>query len=208
MTLDLFGWKPSIAEHGTSGRDNPDHAHAEGGGHVPQGASSAAGNVADPQLGPEGTAAPSTHAPRSLEQPADLDAGPRVECVEASSPASRRDASKSLEDRFADFHRLNPHVGAEMLRLARARLDRGETFISVKALWEELRVSLSIAEDGGAGPLGAVQDRTPDAAYKLNNSYTALYARLMIKLEPRLERVIEIRKRKGEGPCDAGESSS
>ncbi len=163
--------QPVRAERGEPGRDNPGHADAVGGGHAPQGASSAAGNVADPQTGTEGSAAPVAHAPRT---------------------------SRTIEERFSDFHKLNPHVAQEMLRLARARLDRGETFISVKALWEELRVSLDRAEEGGAGPLGAIQDRTWDPAYKLNNSFTALYARLIIKLEPRLASVIELRKRKGE----------
>lgn len=87
----------------------------------------------------------------------------------------------SIADRFETFHTENPHVLAEMLRLARARLDRGETWISVKALWEELRVSLSTnARDG----------------YRLNNSFTALYSRTLLETEPRLQGVIETRRRK------------
>ena len=158
-TLDLFGWQPVPAERGKSGRDNPGHDNAVGGGHDRQDESSAAGNVADPQIGTEGSSAPLTHAPRL-----------------------------SIEERFESFHKANPQVADRMLTLARRRLDRGETFISVKALWEELRASFQksdLAYDGF--------DTT-----KLNNSYTALYARLIIKLEPRLGDVIELRKRKGE----------
>ena len=94
----------------------------------------------------------------------------------------------TIDQRFESFHKANPQVADRMLTLARRRLDRGETFISVKALWEELRASFQksdLAYDGF--------DTT-----KLNNSYTALYARLIIKLEPRLADVIELRKRKGE----------
>ena len=89
---------------------------------------------------------------------------------------------KTIDERFAEFHAANPHVAEEMLRLARARLERGERRIGAKALWEELRGSLS----------------TTDPEYSLNNTYTALYARLLLELEPRLINVIEVRRRKGE----------
>jgi len=97
--------------------------------------------------------------------------------------------TSTIDQRFEAFHQANPHIAAEMLRLARLRLDRGETFISTKALWEELRVSLDRARDLGAS--GA-------HVYKLNNDYTSLYSRLLIRLEPKLEGVIQIRKRKSE----------
>ena len=86
----------------------------------------------------------------------------------------------SIAERAASFHAANPHVFSEMLRLARARIDRGDTYVSVKALWEELRVSLS----------------TSGSEYRLNNSYTSTYARMCIAVEPRLASVIELRQRK------------
>ena len=88
----------------------------------------------------------------------------------------------TLAERFEAFHAANPHVLAEMLRLARARLGRGETRIGVKALWEELRSTLEV-QDGGD-------------AYKLNNNYTALYARKLIEVCPELADAIEIRQRR------------
>jgi hypothetical protein len=88
----------------------------------------------------------------------------------------------TIDQRFLAFHQANPHVFREMLRLATARLDRGETYVSVKALWEELRTSLDLADDGGA-----------PGAYKLNNDYTSCYSRVLIAAEPRLDGVIRTR---------------
>lgn len=87
----------------------------------------------------------------------------------------------TIEARFETFCIEHPVVLTEMLRLARARLDRGETYISSKALWEECRVSLRVAKNDG---------------YKLNNDFTACMARRLIELEPRLSSVIELRRRK------------
>lgn len=92
----------------------------------------------------------------------------------------------TLEGRFKAFHAENPRVFERMLKLARARLDRGEKFISVKALWEELRASLAKSSL-------AYDEAEPE--YKLNNNHTAYYARLLLETEPRLVGVIETRKR-------------
>lgn len=105
----------------------------------------------------------------------------------APSPPRKPDPP-TLQQRFEAFHVENPHVFDRMLKLARARLDRGETFISVKALWEELRASLAKRE--------LAYDATFEGAHKLNNSFTALYARLLLDTEPRLVGVIETRRRK------------
>lgn len=89
----------------------------------------------------------------------------------------------SIEVRFTRWAATNGHVLDEMLRLARARLDAGETFISAKALWEELRISLNATHEGG---------------YRLNNDFTAIAARRLLGLEPRLEGVIETRHRRAQ----------
>jgi hypothetical protein len=92
-----------------------------------------------------------------------------------------RDCSRSIDARFAQFHAANPHVLAELLRLARQLLDGGATRIGVKSLWERCRESIRASR---------VEE------YKLDNSLTAPYARLMLELEPRLVGVIEIRQRR------------
>ncbi len=99
-------------------------------------------------------------------------------------PARKR----SIEEQFAAFHRANPEVFVEMLRLARGRLARNEGRIGCKALWEELRASLEVINDSGSG--GGI-----NGPYKLNNNHTALYARMLIDAEPALRGVIELRKR-------------
>ena len=92
----------------------------------------------------------------------------------------------TIDERFAEFARANPHVFDELKRLAMKRLAEGGTRIGVKALWEELRASLIKIDDGG-GP-----------GYKLNNDFTALYSRMLIEKHPELSAVIEIRRRKDE----------
>lgn len=94
----------------------------------------------------------------------------------------------SIDQRFAEFWRDNPHVWDELKRLAFERLASGSKRIGVKALWEELRASLIKIEAGGLGA----------GDYKLNNDFTALYARKLIQNHPELAAVIEVRKRKGE----------
>jgi len=106
---------------------------------------------------------------------------PSTKSKAATEPA--RPVEQTIEERFTAFDQANPHVFAEMLRLARARLARGEKRIGVKALWEELRSWLQVT---GAGD------------YKLNNTYTALYSRKLIESDPTLAHVIEVRRRKGE----------
>lgn len=87
----------------------------------------------------------------------------------------------SIEERWAAWSATNGHVLAELLRLARAHLDRGVSYLSVKKLWEECRVSLSAREEGG---------------YRLNNDFTASAGRWLIEAEPQLEHVIRTRRTK------------
>jgi len=84
----------------------------------------------------------------------------------------------TIEQRFAAWSAANAHVLAELLRLARAQLALGATFISTKAIWEQCRVSLSAAHEGG---------------YRLNNDFTSRSARWLIEHEPRLATVIRTR---------------
>lgn len=107
-------------------------------------------------------------------------AKPRREGKGPFATQPRKPGRAAIEDRFAEFAKGNPHVLPEMLILARKRLDKGERRIGAKALWEELRSWL----------------RTTGQPYKLDNSFTALYARELVKFEPRLEGVIEFRQRR------------
>jgi len=99
----------------------------------------------------------------------------------------------SIEERFAAFHAANPHVLEEMLRLARARLARGERRIGVKALWEELRRYLFTYAHEVVGVQHGIDE---DFGYKLNNSYTSHYADKLVEVDPSLDPFIERRKRR------------
>lgn len=87
----------------------------------------------------------------------------------------------TIEARFDAFHRANPHVMEELLRLAREDLAAGKRRIGVKALYERCRESLRVNKLGN---------------YKLDNSLTASYARALLNAEPMLVGVIEVRRRR------------
>lgn len=90
----------------------------------------------------------------------------------------------TIEARFAEFHRSNPHVYRSLRDLALAKAEQGARRISPKLLFEELR----------AGGVAAV---TGDDPYQLNNIYTSRYARLLAA-EPGLTGRIPMRAIKSE----------
>jgi hypothetical protein len=106
-----------------------------------------------------------------------------IETRPGPTPAMLRefDRRPTIEQRWLAWSAANRHVLAELLRLARAHLDRGVTYLSVKKLWEECRVTL---------------DATRDDGYRLNNDYTASAGRWLIEQEPRLATVIRTRSTK------------
>lgn len=75
----------------------------------------------------------------------------------------------SLADRFAEFHRHNPHVADALEALAAQWLARHER-VGVKSLYERLRWESGVRTDG--------------RPYVLNNSWTAFYARLILDRRP------------------------
>lgn len=75
------------------------------------------------------------------------------------------DAALTIDERFAVFHRANPHVYVHLRNDALDLVRRGRTRVSMKMLFEVLRWS-------------ALKVR-PDGDYKLNNDYTSRYARLL-----------------------------
>lgn len=97
----------------------------------------------------------------------------------ASTPEPRK--RPSIEERWQAFNAANPHVFAEALRIARTWLARGDRYISVKAIFETLRTSVSTTGEGGR---------------RLNNDMTAPLSRALIAAEPRLVGVIELRTRR------------
>ncbi len=88
----------------------------------------------------------------------------------------------TINARFAEFHKKNPHVYRILVRLALDDAASGGRR-GIAALFEDLRDS-EIPTDHG------------QEVFKLNNSYASRYVRLMMKNEPRLVGHFETRELK------------
>jgi hypothetical protein len=86
----------------------------------------------------------------------------------------------TMSDRFEQFHTENPRVYATLVRLAREWVTQtGRHKIGIKSLYEVARWQIALA--------------TNDPDYKLNNDFTAYYARLMMHGEPDLDGLFDLR---------------
>lgn len=90
--------------------------------------------------------------------------------------------SDSIERKFRAFHRENPRVYAELLRLAREAQKKGVRRLGVRMLWEVMRWNLSIATYDPASDL------------KLNDHYRRRYVRWLIEKHPDLKTMFELRR--------------
>jgi hypothetical protein len=115
--------------------------------------------------------------PARLEQPI-LVAPPLTQEVGDPQPTAPVLERADTDARFAAFHAANPHVYIALRATARRLVAQGETRFGVKRLYEELRGQTTTT---GAEP------------YRLNNSFTSRYARLLDQ-EPDLTGKIELRK--------------
>ena len=91
-------------------------------------------------------------------------------------------SSKSIDEKFWAFHAAHPEVYDELVRLARMGVVAGRHRLGIKQLFEVLRWNRTIQ--------GLPDD---DEEFKLNNSYTSRYARLIMAQEPGLGDVFETR---------------
>lgn len=81
--------------------------------------------------------------------------------------------TESIADRFAEFHAKSPEVYSTLVALARQWVARtGRRRLGIATLFERARWELAIS--------------TSDPDFKLNNSYRAYYARLIMRAEPDL----------------------
>lgn len=85
----------------------------------------------------------------------------------------------TIAERFAAFHAANPHV-ADALELLAAQWLAFHKRVGVKALAERLRWESGIQTSGDA--------------YRINNSFTSLYARLLIERRPDWKDAIRTRE--------------
>lgn len=86
----------------------------------------------------------------------------------------------SITARFWTFHGENPHVYDHLVRLARRAKRAGAERVGMKQLFEVLRWQVMLT--------------TTDPDWKLNNDYTAPYARLIMQREPDLAGIFETRR--------------
>lgn len=83
-------------------------------------------------------------------------------------------------ERFEEFHAANPDVYKVLVRLAREWVAAtGRPKLGIKTLYERARWEIAL--------------NTGDADYKLNNNYTAFYARLIMYREPDLCDMFDMR---------------
>ena len=89
-------------------------------------------------------------------------------------------AGKTIEQAFLDFHRINPHVYTELVKLTRQLHDRGVTRVGIKMLFEVLRWQHLLATAGDD--------------FKLNNNFTSYYARMIMINNPDLKGIFLTRR--------------
>lgn len=91
-----------------------------------------------------------------------------------------------LDRKFRDFHKTNPHVYQILVRLAREAKQAGKTKISVVLLVQVARWEIMFQTDS-------------DDGFKINNSFTSRYARMIMDNEKDLDGFFELRKLAKEG---------
>lgn len=89
----------------------------------------------------------------------------------------------NIAERFEEYHRANPHVFRLFKNYSAQALDRGYTRFSAKAVFERLRWHYQMETQGDA--------------FKLNNNYTAHYARMLMAEDNRFTDFFELRERGG-----------
>lgn len=91
---------------------------------------------------------------------------------------------ETLREQFAAFHAANPGVYEALRRLALDMQRKGVRQYGTKGLFEILRWQYALQTQG--------------EPYKLNNNYTAHYARLLMEKEPALRSFFETRHRRSQ----------
>lgn len=94
---------------------------------------------------------------------------------------------KGIAAAFNEFHELNPHVFRNLKVLAFQALRAGRRKIGMKFLFERLRWEY------------AIKTRHEEGTYRMNNNFTAYYARMLMEQEPELDGLFEVRELKAIG---------
>lgn len=97
--------------------------------------------------------------------------------TQATIPAN----TSKIEAAFWRFHREHPEVYVELVRIARRLREQGWERFGIKTVYEVCRYRAMV---------GDLSRKRP----KLNNNYTAYYARLIAEQEPDLADVFQTRR--------------
>jgi hypothetical protein len=100
-------------------------------------------------------------------------------------PAQPATGDLTIQAKFEQFHRQNPHVYQALVNLALAEVAQGARIVRTKWLFEQLRSQ------------GCATVTAPGEEYRLNNIFTRCYARLLDQ-EPGLTGRIPMRAIKSE----------
>ena len=92
------------------------------------------------------------------------------------------DLPSAVDQRFIDFHTSNPHVYAELVKLAMQAHTIGRRKLGIRMLWERMRWTF------------AVETVRPEGDPKLNNDFTSRYARLIMEQVPALAGMFDLRE--------------
>jgi hypothetical protein len=90
-------------------------------------------------------------------------------------------AAGTIQERFEEFHRLNPWVYEALEKLIADYAGRGRKRLSIKMVWEVLRWHYNRATTD------------PHSEFKVNNNYHSRYARLLIERHPEWSEFFELR---------------
>jgi hypothetical protein len=93
------------------------------------------------------------------------------------------DRSKTIQQRFEEFHRKNPMVYRLLCKYARHVLGAGHLRWGLRCIWERMRWEIMFGTE-----------KTDGSSFKLNDHYMSRYARLIMGQEEDLEDFFEIRK--------------
>ena len=96
-------------------------------------------------------------------------------------PMIQKKKKGSIHDRFIKFHEENPHVYKKLLNLAHIAKAAGRNKISMKLLFEKLRWDYII------------DTKRPEGEFRLNNNFTSYYARMIMRRNPDLAGMFELR---------------
>lgn len=98
---------------------------------------------------------------------------------------------RTIQENFEDFHAANPHVYEMFIFFFKELLRLGHKRISPRFVMERIRWEMMAPTIASPGAGWHVSAGKP---FKINNNFSSRYARLLLKMHPAAEKVIEIRE--------------